>query len=120
MQQPMAVNIVEHTDHAVVYPQGYLNGPTGEEIDAACSTLVRKGQNRIVINFKEIETINTIGISNLISILEKVGHRQGVVCFSNLEPSSRQIFDVLDISRAVLIFDNEEEAARHLRARDAN
>jgi len=117
MDKNARVDIIEHPDHAVVCPHGYLNGPTGEEIASACGDLMRKGQNRIIINFSRVETINTMGIANLVSVLEKIGRRNGVACFSNLGKSSRHIFDVLDISRAVLIFDNEEEAYEHLRVR---
>ena len=113
------VNIVEHPDLAVVYPHGYFNGRMGEKIDSACTDLIGRGQSRIVINFQETETINTMGIANLVSVLEKVGNHRGVVCFSNLIPTNREILDVLDISRAVLIFDEEDEACRHLRDRAA-
>lgn len=115
MKKEAHVDIVEHSHHAVVYPHGYLNGPTGQEIDIACNDLIHRGQNRIIINFGHVETINTMGIANLVSVLEKIGRRKGVVCFSNLCKSSRQIFDVLDISRAVLIFDEETEALQHLQ-----
>jgi len=119
MEPESRVQIVEHGTHAVVCPRGYLNGPAGEEIDAACGELLRRGTDRILINFAQVETINTMGIANLVSVLEKIGRRNGVVCFSNLGASSRQIFDVLDISRAVLIFDDEPEALAHLCGRPA-
>ena len=111
------MEIAEHPDHAVVYPRGYLNGPVGKEIDETCASLARKGHSRIIINFNNIETINTMGIANLVSVLEKVGHRNGTVCFSNLLSSNRQMLDVLDISRAVLIFEDEAQAREHLRER---
>ena len=111
------MEIAEHADHAVVYPQGYLNGPVGKEIDLVCAQLVQKGHSQIIINFHNIETINTMGIANLVSVLEKVGNRSGTVCFSNLLSSNRQILDVLDISRAVLIFDDENQALEHIRER---
>ena len=108
------MKIVEHPDHAVVYPEGYLNGPLGQDLDAACSDLIRKGRNRIIINFSEVETINTMGIAGLVAVLEKVGRRDGSVCFSNLLSANRQMLDVLDISSAVLIFEDEAEARRHV------
>lgn len=108
------VEILERRGYAVVRPRGYLNGPTGERIDAACSELMRRGVRRIVINFDETETMNTTGVSNLIAVLQKAGRRDGTVCFSNLMATNREMLDVLDISRAVLIFESEAEAAAHL------
>ena len=109
------VNMVEHEDHAVVYPQGYLNGPVGEAMDDACAGLLRRGLNRIVINFGQTETMNTMGVASLVSILEKTGRRGGVVCFSNLLSANRDALDALEISRAVLIFEDETAASQHLK-----
>ncbi|NQU43230.1 STAS domain-containing protein, partial [bacterium] len=65
--------------------------------------------------FEHTETMNTMGVASLVSILEKVARRDGVICFTNLLSTNRQILDVLDISRAVLIFEDEEDAFEHLR-----
>lgn len=111
------MEVIEYTDHAVVYPQGYLNGPMGQDVDAVCGELVRKGHDQIIINFHKIETMNTMGIANLVSVLEKMGHRSGVVYFCNLLSTNRQILDVLDISRSVLIFEDEAAARQHLQDR---
>jgi anti-anti-sigma factor len=111
------VDVHDHGDHAVLYPSGYLNGPTGRDIEQACADLMQQGQRRLVINFCHIETINTMGIANLVGLLEKVGRREAAVCFCNLLPANRQILNALDISPAVLIFNSEEDAQKHLRSR---
>lgn len=120
MEADNTIEVVEHENHAVLYPRGYLNGPLGENIVSICGDLVHRGMNRIVINFAQTETMNTMGVASLIAILEKVGRRHGAVCFSNLVPANRQVLDVLDISRAVLIFDTEEDACRHLLDADGS
>ncbi|HNY26436.1 MAG TPA: STAS domain-containing protein [Candidatus Sumerlaeota bacterium] len=107
------MEIAERSGLAVLYPSGYLNGATGQQIEQACHDLVRRGYDQILINFGRVDTINTTGIGNLVSVLENVGRRNGVVCFSNLLAPNRQVLDVLDISNAVLIFDEEEQAIQH-------
>jgi anti-anti-sigma factor len=116
MEAGSIVDIVERDNHAVLYPRGYLNGPLGEKIDSMCADLIHKGKNRILINFSQTETMNTMGVASLVSILEKVARRKGEICFSNVLSTNRQILDVLDISRAVLIFESEEDASRHFQA----
>ncbi len=108
------MQVVEESSYAVIYPTGYLNGPTGKDIDAQCDQIMARGMKRIIINFREIETMNTVGISTLIVILEHVGNREGVVCFCELLPVNHQMLEVLDISRAVLIFETEDQARNHL------
>ena len=116
MMQNTVLEVERHEDCAVLRPHGYINGVAGEQIDAACSRLLGDGTAKIVINFAHSETINTMGIANLVSVLEKVGRDHGAVCFSNLPTVSRRMLDVLDISRAVLIFDDELAALKHLGA----
>jgi len=107
------VEIAERAGLAILYPSGYLNGPTGQQIDQACHDLVRRGYDQILINFSRLDPITTTGIGILVAVLESVGRRNGVVCFSNLLAPNRQVLDVLDISNAVLIFDEEEQAVQH-------
>ena len=116
MRDEENVQVVRRGECAVVCPRGYLNGATGERIDEACSRLLAEGTDRIVINFGQTETINTMGVANLVSVLEKVGRDHGAVCFSNLPEPSRRMLDVLDISRGVLVFDDESEALAHLES----
>lgn len=108
------MRVVREERYAILYPEGYLNGPMGETIDACCGELLREGVSRLLINFGGVEMMNTMGMSNLVSILEKSGRRNGVVVFCELLPTNRQMLDVLDLSRAVLIFDSEAEAVGHL------
>lgn len=107
------LDIVESEDHVVVYPKGYLNGQMGRELVETAEGLAGKGWHNILICFGNIETINTMGIAGLVSVLEKVPRRGGTVHFCDLGPSNREMLDVLDISRAVLIFENEQDAVEH-------
>ncbi len=104
----------EHQNHIVLHPKGYLNGPLGQQIDQACAELILQGKDKIVINFGQIETMNTMGVASLVSILEKVSRNNAMICFTDLLPTNRQLLDVLDISRAVLIFETEDEARNHI------
>lgn len=114
MSDEQTVEVVRREGCAVVYPRGYLNGATGEKLDRVCGDLLQQGNDRIVINFSRTETINTMGVANLVAVLEKVGRDRGAVCFSDLLPTNRRMLDVLDISRGVLVFDHETDALRHL------
>ncbi len=106
-------DVVEREAYVVLYPKGYLNGTMGKELVSVSERLAREGHERILIDFGGIETINTMGIASLVSVLEKVPRRGGKVCFCDIGASNREVLDVLDISSAVLIFGDEAEAAEH-------
>ncbi len=108
------IDVIESVECAVLKPRGYLNGDLGERLEEACLALVSRGNRNLVVSFRETETVNTTGISSLVSALEKVSRRGGFLCLSDLGVTNRQVLDVLDLSRAVLIFETEDEARRHL------
>ena len=76
---PLAIEVHRAEDHAVIMPTGYLNALTGDQIDKVCDRLLAEKVNYIIINFSRVEVINTIGISILVGIFEKVTSRQGIV-----------------------------------------
>lgn len=114
-QFPLSIEVQEAADHAVITPVGYLNALTGEQIDKVCEALFDKGLRYFIINFAQVELINTIGISILVGIIEKVLNRQGLVYFTELGGTNREIFDVLNLSSVALIFSDDNAAREHMR-----
>jgi anti-anti-sigma factor len=112
---PLAIEVQEAEDHAVITPIGYLNALTGEQIDKVCESLIARGIHYFIINFAQVELINTIGISILVGLIEKVLSRQGLVYFTELGGTNREIFEVLNLTSVAMIFPNDASARAHLR-----
>jgi anti-anti-sigma factor len=112
---PLAIDVQKTEDHAVITPVGYLNALTGDQIDKVCDKLLAERINYIIINFSKVEVINTIGISILVGIFEKVVSRQGIVYLTHLAGANREIFDVLGLSSVAMLFDSDAAACEHLR-----
>ena len=111
----LAIEVQEAEDHATITPVGYLNALTGEQIDKVIETLTGRGLRYFIINFARVELINTIGISILVGIIEKVLSRQGLVYFTELGGTNREIFEVLNLTTVAMIFPSDEAAREHLR-----
>ena len=94
-------------DAAVIYPGPYLNQLRGEDVENRCQELLTNGVRRIVINFEETELINSIGISILLGVIESVNHVQGTLVLSNLNPSNRELFEMLGLMSHVEMVDTE-------------
>ena len=112
---PLLIDVDERDDHAVIAPTGYLNALTGDRIDKVCDELVARGIQYIIINFSRVELINTIGISILVGVFEKVLKRQGIVYLTELTGTNREIFDVLGLGSVAMIFADDNAAREHLR-----
>jgi anti-anti-sigma factor len=89
--------------HAVVQAGNYLNKLTGEKIERECRDLLREGCSDLVLDFSETELVNSIGVSILLGIIdtaEKTGTR---VFFSEVNPETVELFDLLGVTKHVSI-----------------
>ncbi len=102
-------------DAAVIHPKGYLNNLAGEGLVDECNRFIEDGITRVVLNFSEIDFINSIGVSLLLGIIERLRECKGVLCFSNLSGAHRDTFEMLGITKYILVFEREEEALDHLK-----
>ncbi len=103
-------------DVAILYPQGYLNNLAAEGLEKECDACIAKGIRKIVLNLNGIELINSIGISILLGVIEKVKGTDGTLCFTNLSKLHSETFEMLGLSKYMKVFASEDDALSHLRA----
>ncbi|MGA7103936.1 MAG: STAS domain-containing protein [Candidatus Deferrimicrobiaceae bacterium] len=97
-------------DTSVVYVNGYLNSLLGEEVERAVHDALEAGRPRVVLNFEGTRLINSIGISFIIGIAERMAERNGTLAFCSLNRINQDLFRMTGVSRYVQAFDSEEEA----------
>lgn len=107
-------NFKELDDCVVIYTDNYLNGIEGEELEDACDIFLKNGKRKIIIDFTNTDLVNSIGISILIGIMEKIREGNGVLLFSGLKKVNHAIFDVLGLTKHVPIFKTEEDALKNI------
>lgn len=95
---------------SVVYVDGYLNSLLGEEVERVVQDILDAGRPRVVLNFKGTKLINSIGISFIIGIVERIMERNGSMAFCSLNRINQDIFQMTGVSRYVRAFDSEDEA----------
>ena len=109
-----SVNTNVHNNYAVIYTNGYINDLGGELIDKECIKMLQKNISNIIINFAGSEFINSIGISILIGIIEKVSDINGRIIFTNLSKANKDVFEMLGLTKFASIFSTETEATKYL------
>ena len=95
---------------SVVYVDGYLNSLLGEEMERAVYGVVDAGGAGVVLNFEGTKLINSIGISFVIGIVERMRERNSTLAFCSLSRINQELFQMTGVSRYVRLFDTEEEA----------
>jgi len=99
---------------AVVYASDYLNKLTGEKIERECRRQLNCGCRALVIDFSDTKLVNSIGVSILLGIIdvaEKCGAR---IAFSEVNNETVQLFEMLGLTRHVVLAKDEREALMNL------
>jgi anti-anti-sigma factor len=99
---------------AVVYASDYLNKLTGERIERECKKQLESGARALVIDFGDTELVNSIGISILLGIIDIAEKSGAMVVFSDVNSETVQLFEMLGLTRHVVLAKNEQEALSSL------
>ena len=99
---------------AVVYAGDYLNKLTGERIERECKKQLDSGARALVIDFSDTELVNSIGISILLGIIDIAEKGGALVVFSDVNSETVQLFEMLGLTRHVVLAANEQEALSSL------
>ncbi len=114
MTEELKVAVERKTNGAIVYTRGYINNVGGEEIANRAYELMDDGVRTLLLNLRETKIVNSIGISILIEIIEKMMDSGGRIAFCCLTPVIHKTFQIMGLANYASIYDSEEAAAREL------
>jgi anti-anti-sigma factor len=95
---------------AVVYATDYLNKLSGERIERECRLQLEAGCRALVINFRDTELVNSIGVSILLGVIDAVERVGAHLVFSDVNDQTVELFEMLGLTRHVVVAANEKEA----------
>ena len=96
-------------------PRGYLTDTGAHQIEKAIERFLDKGFKKLIMNFSNVELINTQGISILMTILQKTSEGGCRVCFTNINELHYQIFELTGLMKRVAVFQDEDDAMIYLK-----
>src|SRR5215203_4401592 len=90
--------------------RGEINGFAQEALDAAYSEAESKDPEAILLNFEEVDYINSTGIALIVGLLAKAraSHKRLLAC--NLSEHYVEIFEITRLSDYIGVFPDEESA----------
>ena len=95
---------------AVVYATDYLNKLSGERIERECRLKLEQGCRALIINFRDTELVNSIGVSILLGVIEAAEDAGAQLVFSDMSAQTVELFEMLGLTRFVELARTEEEA----------
>jgi len=114
MTDELKVAVERKANGAILYTKGYINNVGGEEIAARAYELMDGGVRSLLLNLRETKIVNSIGISILIEIIEKMMEKGGRLSFCCLTPVIQKTFQIMGLAQYAAIFPDEESAVREL------
>ena len=112
MSETCKVSVERRGDIAIFWTDGYINNQGGEEIAREAYSELEKGARALVMNLEKTRIVNSIGISILIEVLEKVMERKAVLAFCGLTPTIDKTFRIMGLAQYAAIYPSEDEALR--------
>ena len=97
-------------DTAIIYASDYLNQLTGERIERECKRQLEAGRHSVVINFRDTELVNSIGVSILMGVIDAAEHSRARLIFCDVNSQSASLFEMLGLTKHVKIAADEAEA----------
>ena len=119
MSETCRVSVERRGDVAIFSTDGYINNQGGEEIAREAYAELDKGARALVMNLEKTRIVNSIGISILIEVLERVMERKAVLAFCGLTPTIDKTFRIMGLAQYAAIYPTEEEALRAVGAGSA-
>ncbi len=88
---------------ATVFASDYLNKISGEKIERECRRQIDSGYKTLVVNFKDTEIVNSIGVSILLGVIDAAKNADAKVIFSDVSKETGQLFEMLGLTNHVEI-----------------
>ena len=105
---PVQARCVGNT--AIIYASDYLNKISGERIERECRNQLDAGRHALVINFRDTELVNSIGVSILMGLIDAAEQSQARLIFCDVNTQSASLFEMLGLTKHVQIAADENDA----------
>ncbi|MBI5026118.1 MAG: STAS domain-containing protein [Nitrospirae bacterium] len=115
MNNNFSISSKATSDVVVIIPNGYVNDLGAVRLEHECEQFLHKGLRKLVINFSNMQYINSIGASVLTGIVHEISEYRAYLCFTNVKKIHLDVFEILGITKHVRIFKDEEEALSFLK-----
>ena len=80
----------------IIKTDGYINNIGGEKILQEFSKHIND-VNGVVIDLEKSKVVNSIGISYLLEVIEKLNQSEGKLFFVNLDPTIEKTFNIMGL-----------------------
>ena len=109
-----SLTVKEEGNVVIIQTTGYLNNVGGEKISEVCYEKIDTGKNLFLLDLAGSKVVNSIGVSILIEIIEKLQDIDGKLGYFNLAPIVEKTFNIMGLTKYSTVYSSEEEAIKEI------
>ena len=106
----LEANVRQEPGVAVIYLSGEINGFAQEALDTAYAEAESNDPEAILLNFEDVDYINSTGIALVVSLLARARASKRRLLACNLSEHYVEIFDITRLTDFMSVLPNEESA----------
>jgi len=110
MEREVIMSTVESPGSTVITPDGDLLIAGVRDVQAAISSVISSGKRELIIDFRKVEYLSSLGIGAILQGLRQARESGGEIKLVNVSPPLRRIFALAGIENVLDICETEEEA----------
>lgn len=113
-EEKFNLSVEQHNDIVILRTEGYINNIAGEKIADVCYEKLNDGSKKFLIDMEKSGIVNSIGVSIIIEIIEKLQEVDGHIGYFNLVPIVAKTFKIMGLVEYSTIYDSQEEAVAEM------
>jgi anti-sigma B factor antagonist len=105
-----SLSVEEKNGIVILKTNGYINNVAGEQIADSCYKSIDEGKKKFLLDLENSSIVNSIGVSIIIEIIERLQEVDGHIGYYNLAPIVAKTFKIMGLVQYSTIYESEEEA----------
>lgn len=97
-------------DVVVCYLAGEVNIDTVSDLKKVFKELIEANHRKILLNFSDVEYMDSAGLASLIDLSKSLKNIQGIVFLCSLSPKLMSVFGITRLDKMFKIYETENEA----------
>ena len=107
-------NVEEKNGVIIISTTGYFNNVAGDAVLDVFTEKMETGSKNFLIDMGDSKVVNSIGVSILIEIIEKLQEIDGKMAFTNLAGIVEKTFNIMGITKYCEIYDSVDAGVEKL------
>ena len=99
----------------IIYVTSYLNRLAGERIERECRRNLKAGCQAVILDFRQMGLVNSVGISILLGIIGAARDRGAQLIFCAVGEQNLELFEMMGLTKHVGVTADETTALRLIK-----